>query len=116
MSHEPKNKRVRKKSLAIQLRVALDHARQELETKDRDELSISRIKLAQTLVVTLNKALSRERIDRAARLKAEVARLESENQSLKQQLSAVTVKPLSDIERALQQYENSKKGGHTDEV
>jgi hypothetical protein len=113
MPGQTKQKRIRKKSIARQLQQALDHARQELETKDRDELSISRIKLAQTLVVTLNKALSRERNDKVKRLTNENASLKAENTDLKIEIARLTEpvpKPMTEIGRVLAQYEASKTG------
>jgi hypothetical protein len=69
-------KRVRR-SLKKQLALAL------IDAEAAATADISSQKLVQTRLNILNKALSRERIDKVGKLKGEVARLKSENDVLK---------------------------------
>ncbi len=77
-------KRVRKRSVEIQLQEALNTA-QTLETAEKDELSIARIKLAQTRLNILNKMLARDRTGKLERALKEVATLRAENEQLRHQ-------------------------------
>jgi hypothetical protein len=106
-----KQKRIRRRSLAVQLQQALDEAA-KAATGDPDELAISRIKLAQTRLVVLSKALNRERHDKLRRAEAEVSRLGLENEKLKQELAAKpAARPLTEVDQVLAKYEASKQNG-----
>ena len=96
---EGKPKRVRR-SLKKQLAQALRDA-EAAATAD-----ISTQKLIQTRLTILNKALSRQRIDKTRELKAEVLRLISENERLRVEIAAKSAsRPMSDIEVAIAKYE-----------
>jgi hypothetical protein len=101
-----KQKRIRKRSLAIQLEQALRDAEAAMG-KD-----ISTQKLAQTRVVTLNRMLAREEKYRLADLEAEVTRLATENQELKREaeVAAKPIQQVTEIDRVLAQYEAEKAG------
>jgi hypothetical protein len=106
-----KQKRIRKRSLAIQLEQALRDAEAAMG-KD-----ISTQKLAQTRVVTLNRMLAREEKYRLADLEAEVTRLATENQELKREaeVAAKPVQQVTEIDRVLAQYEAEKAGKTLDD-
>jgi hypothetical protein len=106
-----KQKRIRKRSLAIQLEQALRDAEAAMG-KD-----ISTQKLAQTRVVTLNRMLAREEKYRLADLEAEVTRLATENQELKREaeVAAKPVQQVTEIDRVLVQYEAEKAGKTLDD-
>ncbi len=106
-----KQKRIRRRSLAIQLQQALDEAA-KAATGDADELAISRIKLAQTRLVVLSKALNRERHDKIRTLTTKLKSAQAENERLKAALAAkVTARPLTEVDRVLAKYEAEKKNG-----
>jgi hypothetical protein len=106
-----KQKRIRKRSLAIQLEQALRDAEAAMG-KD-----ISTQKLAQTRVVTLNRMLAREEKYRLADLEAEVTRLATENQELKREaeVAAKPIQQVTEIDRVLAQYEAEKAGKTLDD-
>ena len=106
-----KQKRIRRRSLAIQLQQALDEAA-KAATGDPDELAISRIKLAQTRLVVLSKVLNRERHDKIRTLTTKLKAAQAENERLKAALAAkVTARPLTEVDRVLAKYEAEKKNG-----
>ena len=112
MSEPQIKKRVRRRSLAVQLQEALNSASALDRAAATDELAISRIKLVQTRLITLTRLMHRERHDKLRRAEAEVSRLRLENEKLKQELAAKpAARPMTDIERTLAQYEASKNGG-----
>jgi hypothetical protein len=105
----PKTKRVRKRSLAIQLECALRDA-EAAATAD-----ISTQKLIQTRLVVLTTMQARERHDKLKRALAENERLNAENeglrQDLQQALAAKATRPLTAVEIALQKYQQEKQIG-----
>ena len=106
---QQKPRRVRKRSIAVQLQAALNAA-EALDRADASELAISRIKLAQTRLVVLSKALNRERHEKLKRALAEVEGLTSENERLKAELAAKpTARPMTDIDRVLAKYEEEQR-------
>jgi single-stranded DNA-specific DHH superfamily exonuclease len=108
-TQQPTKPRIRKRSIAVQLQAALNAA-EVLDRADASELTISRIKLAQTRLVVLSKALNRERSTKLEKALAEVEKLTAENERLKQELTAKpAARPMTDIEQALAQYEEEKR-------
>ncbi len=104
-----KQKRIRRRSLAIQLQQALDEAA-KAATGDPDELAISRIKLAQTRLVVLSKVLNRERHDKIRTLTTKLKAAQAENERLKSEFAAKpTARSLTEVEQALAKYEASKQ-------
>src|SRR5260370_24778224 len=113
----PKKKRVRKRSLAIQLQEALNCA-QSLDKESTNELTIARMKFLQTRLAVLAKMQARERNDKLKRALAENERLNAENEGLRQDLqqalaAKATARPLSEAEYVLARYEASKNGNPT---
>ena len=108
MSDSQIKKRVRRRSLAVQLQAALDDAAKAMSA------DISVQKLVQARIDCLLKLQARERNDKLKRAETEVERLTVENQRLKKELAAAlakpAVRPMTDIERTLAQYEASKSG------
>jgi hypothetical protein len=106
-------KRVRRRNLAVQLQAALNSA-QELEQAEQSDLSIARMKLVQTRIDCLLTMQARERHDKIRKLTDELKVVRAENERLRQELAALSVKPavrpMTDIERTLAQYEASKSG------
>lgn len=108
MSEPQVKKRIRKRSIAVQLQAALNSA-QELERAEQSDLSIARMKLVQTRLDCLLTMQARERHDKIRKLTDELKAVRAENERLKQELAAKpAVRPLTDVERALAQYEASK--------
>ena len=100
---------MRRRSLAVQLQAALDDAAKAMSA------DISVQKLVQARIDCLLKLQAREGNDKLKRAETEVERLTVENQRLKQELAAAlaakpAVRPMTDIERTLAQYEASKSG------
>jgi|HubBroStandDraft_1064217.scaffolds.fasta_scaffold38230_4 hypothetical protein len=95
--------RVRRRSIAVQLQAALNAA-EILDRADASELTISRIKLAQTRLIVLSKALNRERHDKLKRALAEVKRLTAENERLKHELAAKPAVQVTDIDLFLAEH------------
>lgn len=108
MSEPQIKKRVRRRSLAVQLQAALDDAAKAMSA------DISVQKLVQARIDCLLKLQAREGSEKLKRAETEVERLTVENQRLKQKLAAALAKPaarpMTDIERTLAQYEASKSG------
>jgi hypothetical protein len=107
MMTEPKLQRIRKRSLRLQLEVALRDA-EAAATAD-----ISTQKLVQTRLMTLTRLLSRERLDKlrkaldtVAVLRAENARLREENTRLQHERAIRYRDP--EVDEALERYERSK--------
>jgi hypothetical protein len=104
MSDSQTMKRVRRRSLAVQLESALRDA-EAAATAD-----ISTQKLIQTRLNILGKALTRERNNKLKKALAEVTRLTAEVERLKQELTAKpAIQPMSDIDRVLA-HEAEKAG------
>jgi|HubBroStandDraft_6_1064221.scaffolds.fasta_scaffold26913_4 hypothetical protein len=113
-------KRIRKRSVALMLQEALNTAA-TLESLEPSELSIARMKLAQTRLNALLQMQARERHDNKKLRKAleEVAALRAENAQLREQLNAETNRPrIKDVEiaEALERYERSKHVRNENEV
>lgn len=79
-----KPKRVRRRKVALQLQEALNTAA-ALETLEPTELSIARMKLAQTRLTTLTRLLNRERNDRLKETLEELGTFRAENERLARQ-------------------------------
>ena len=114
MSEPQIKKRVRRRSLAVQLQEALNSA-QELEQAEQSDLSIARMKLVQTRLDCLLTMQARERHDKIRKLTDELKAVRAENERLRHELAAAlaakpAVRPMTDIERTLAQYEASKSG------
>jgi hypothetical protein len=82
---QPKRKRIRKRSLRIQLQAALQAAEQ-LDKEPMNDFTAARMNLAKVRLVTLNKMVLRERNQKMKFLQAEVGRLTVENAKLKREL------------------------------
>ena len=113
----PKKKRVRKRSLAIQLQEALNCA-QSVDKEPTNDLTIARMKFLQARLAVLAKMQARERNDKLKRALAENERLNAENEGLRQDLqqalaAKATARPLSEAELVLARYEASKNGNPT---
>ena len=115
MSELQKPKRIRKRSLRLQLEQCLRDA-EAAATAD-----ISTQKLVQTRLTTLTRLLNRERLDTVARLTDRVAELEKqvkelqeENTRLQQERPARYRDP--QIDEALARYERSKNVRNDNEV
>ncbi len=106
---QPKQKRIRKRSTAMQLQIAL----QAVETLDKEPMNdwtAARMNLAKIRLVTLNKMVLRERNHKLKALQAEVERLTAENAKLKAEIAAKSApRPLTDIEQALAKYERERR-------
>jgi hypothetical protein len=110
--------RIRKRPLEIQLQQALN-AVQALDGAETNELTIARMKLAQTRLTVLAKMQARERFDEIQKLKGQLADARAENDRLRIELaqalaghkSPVTV----EIEQALAKYTGSRRN-HGSEV
>jgi hypothetical protein len=81
---EQRPKRIRKRSIRLRLEEALSTAA-ALETVEPTELSIARMKLAQTRLTTLTRLFNRERSDRLKEALEELATLRAENERLTRQ-------------------------------
>jgi FtsZ-binding cell division protein ZapB len=103
-----KPKRIRKRSLRLQLEQCLRDA-EAAATAD-----ISTQKLVQTRLTTLTRLLSRERLDKLKQATDTIAVLRVENAQLRERLNAVgtTARPVDPvISRALEKY-HAENGGH----
>jgi hypothetical protein len=109
MSEPQIKKRVRRRSLAVQLQAALDDAAKAMSA------DISVQKLVQARIDCLLKLQAREGNDKLKRAETEVERLTVENQRLKQELAAALAKPAarptSAVTQVLAQYEAEKSAG-----
>ena len=106
MSDPQVNRRVRRRSIDVQLQIALDDAAKAM-TAD-----ISVQKLAQARLDCLLTMQARERHDKIRKLADELKVVRAENERLKEQLKEVatkTARPLSEVEIALQKYEREKE-------
>jgi len=107
---QPKQKRIRKRSLRIQLQTALQ-AVEALDKEPMNDWTAARMNLAKVRLTTLNKMVLRERNHKLKALQAEVERLTAENAKLKAEIAAKpATRPPSDIEVALQRYSAEKEG------
>jgi hypothetical protein len=113
MSEPQFKKRVRKRSVALMLQEALNAAA-ALENLEPTELSIARMKLAQTRLNILLQMQARERHDKLkeatdalAKSEAENARLREENTRLQQERPARYRD--AEIAEALARYEEEKR-------
>jgi hypothetical protein len=77
--------RIRKKSLRIQLELALRDAEACMTATPNDELAIAKMKLSQTRLLILNKMLAREQNHKARRNAADLVTLRAENERLRSQ-------------------------------
>src|SRR4051812_12614022 len=115
---QPK-KRFRQRSLSTQLAEALADAARLTKGKEKwtDEAAVSRMRLTQTRLVSLQKLLDRKQHEKTKKLTDANTRLKLEVEKLKLDLVAalavrpVTARPLSAVEIALQNYEKEKNGG-----
>ena len=103
-------RRVRRRSLAGQLQVALDDAA-KAATAD-----ISTQKLIQTRIDCLLKLQARDRNDKLRKMSDELRAVRAENARIKDELAIALAakprsRPLSEVEQALAKYEASKNGG-----
>ena len=105
MSEPQVKKRIRKRSIAVQMELALRDA-EAAATAD-----IATKKLIQTRLNILSKALARERNDKLRKALTQVEFLSAENEKLKTELAAKPVisRPDESISRILAEYEASKK-------
>jgi hypothetical protein len=108
--------RFRSKSLQVQLQEALLFAESLGKVKGDDDAAISRMKLAQTRIVTLQWLLKRKEGEKSARLNkvlAELAEAHRTIEKLKNDLTtALATKParvLDSVSLALQQADQEKK-------
>ncbi len=106
-------KRVRRRSIAVQLQEALNSA-QELEQAEQSDLSIARMKLVQTRIDCLLTMQARERHDKLRKLADELKAVKAENERLRQERAALSAKPaarpMSEAEIALANYERQNGG------
>jgi hypothetical protein len=110
-SQQPQ-KRFRGRSLDLQLQEAVRDA-QKLMTAGTDDASISRMKLAQTRITSLQRLLNRRESAKLKKALLEIGRLTAEVSRLKQELAAKPgARPLTEVELALAQYEKEKGGTH----
>ena len=110
MSEPQIKKRVRRRSLAVQLQEALNSA-QELEQAEQSDLSIARMKLVQTRLDCLLTMQGRERHDKIRKLTDELKVVRAENERLKAELATKPVaRPLTEVEQALAKYNAEKNG------
>jgi hypothetical protein len=104
---QPTKKRVRRRNVSVQLQDALNSA-QELEQAEHSDLSIARMKLVQTRLDCLLTMQGRERHDKIRKLTDELKVVRAENERLRQELAAAlakpAVRPLTEVELALQNY------------
>jgi len=110
MTTEQKPRRVRRKSIALQLQALLDSA-QSLDKEPTNELSIARMKFLQARIAVLTKMQSRENNDKLKQALEEVAVLRAENIRLREQLSVQANRPRfrdAEVDEALERYERSK--------
>jgi len=112
LNEQPKKPRIRKRSIAMQLQIALKDAELAATSKETDEYTIARMRLLQTRLKILSVKESREKFDQTRKLKAEVERLRGENERLRADMEGKGApRPMNDIERVLSQYEMEKQRG-----
>jgi len=110
-------KRVRKRSLELQLEQALRDAEAAMQAEP-SELAHSKIKLAQTRIVVLQRALARERNDKLKQALDELEVIKAENERLMglKREAELAAKPANtqvtqadEIDRVLAKYEQEKR-------
>jgi len=89
MDEKPQvKKRIRKRSIAMQLQIALKDAELAATSKETDEYTIARMRLLQTRLKILSVKEARERASKWKVMQAEIASLRQENAKLKTELSS----------------------------
>jgi hypothetical protein len=120
MSNEPQTKkRIRRRSATLQLQVALQDAASLMRLEASDELSISRIKLAQCRLNVLAQMQARENDQKLKRAIAEIDRLKTENERLRAEparpsagANTVTGAVTAEINEALARYQGGQNASH----
>jgi hypothetical protein len=107
-------KRIRRRSAARQLQIALDAA-QALDGQETNELTIARMKFMQARILTLNKVAGRQHSAKIRKLKEEVNRLRIENERLTTEVARLATTQASahptaiEINEALAKYGTKKE-------
>jgi len=113
---ESNKPRFRGRSLETQLQEAIRDA-QKLMATGTDDASISRMKLTQTRITSLQRLLNRKESAKLKKALIAVEQLKAVNDKLRRELQqALVTKPaarqLSEVELALQNYEKEKGGAN----
>jgi len=104
-------KRIRQRSIAMQLAIALKDAEVAATSKETDEYTIARMRLLQTRLKILSVKEARERNLKFKKIIAENQSLRTENERLRLELEAKPVmKLMPEIEIVLQRYSAEKAG------